>query len=69
LSYVASVFHLPPRESERLICRAQVLRSGRTLVPVEARVYVVRDGQESLCAVALASMAVRQAARMSPVAA
>lgn len=60
---------IAPAAGERLICRAQVLRPGRTLVPVEARVFVVREGQETLCAVALASLAVRQAARLQHVAA
>lgn len=55
-----------PAAGERLVCRAEVLRPGRTLIPVEARVHVVRDGEERLCAVALASMAVRQAQRLNP---
>ena len=54
-----------PAAGERLVCRAQVLRPGRTLIPVAARVHVIRAGEESLCAVALASMAVRQAQRLN----
>lgn len=48
-----------PGIGERLVCRAEVIKPGRTLIPVEARVFAVRDGVETLCAVALASMAVR----------
>lgn len=53
-----------PGLGERLVCRAEAIKPGRTLVPVEARVYVVKDGVETLCAVALASMAVRARARL-----
>lgn len=48
-----------PGVGERLVCRAETIKAGRTLIPVEARVYAVKDGVETLCAVALASMAVR----------
>ncbi|MFN3584201.1 PaaI family thioesterase [Phenylobacterium sp.] len=48
-----------PGIGERLVCRAEAIKAGRTLIPVEARVFAVKDGRETLCAVALASMAVR----------
>lgn len=53
-----------PGVGERLVCRAEAIKPGRTLIPVEARVYAVKDGQETLCAVALASMAVRAMDRL-----
>ncbi|MEW5684937.1 MAG: PaaI family thioesterase [Pseudomonadota bacterium] len=56
-----------PGLGERLICRAEVIKAGRTLIPVEARVHVVKDGLETLCAVALASMAVRARSRLQEV--
>lgn len=49
---------------ERLVCRAEAIKPGRTLIPVEARVFAVKDGTETLCAVALASMAVRRLDRL-----
>lgn len=53
-----------PGVGERLVCRAEAIKPGRTLIPVEARVFAVKDGVETLCAVALASMAVRARARL-----
>ena len=53
-----------PGVGGRLVCRAEVIKPGRTLIPVEARVYAVKDGVETLCVVALASMAVRSHARL-----
>ena len=48
---------LAPSVGERLVCRAQVLKPGRTLTVVEAKVHCL-DGEESkLVAVALATIA------------
>lgn len=55
---------IAPGRGERLVCRAVAIKAGRTLIPVEARVFAVKDGTETLCAVALASMAVRSAERL-----
>lgn len=42
-----------PADGDTLIARGQVLRPGRTLTVSEAKVFVVRDGVERLCAVML----------------
>lgn len=42
-----------PADGDTLISRGQVLRPGRTLTVSEAKVFVVRDGVERLCAVML----------------
>jgi uncharacterized protein (TIGR00369 family) len=53
-----------PAAGERLICRAKVLKPGRSLIVVEAKVYCRTKGEEKLAAVALATIACldRQAA-------
>jgi uncharacterized protein (TIGR00369 family) len=48
---------LAPASGDRLICRAKVLKPGRTLTVVEAKVHCVTDGQEKLVAAALATIA------------
>jgi len=48
---------LAPASGSRLICRAKVLKPGRTLTVVEAKVHCVTDGQEKLVAAALATIA------------
>ena len=45
-----------PGDGDMLISRAQVIKPGRTLTVTGAEVYVVKDGQEKLCATALATM-------------
>jgi uncharacterized protein (TIGR00369 family) len=47
---------LAPAEGELLIARGAVLRAGRTLAVCEAAVAAVRDGAETPCAVALATL-------------
>ena len=47
---------LAPADGELLIARGRVLRAGRTLTVCEAAVAALRDGQETQCAAALATM-------------
>jgi uncharacterized protein (TIGR00369 family) len=46
-----------PSTGDRLTCRAELLKPGRTLTVVEAKVYCRTDGEEKLVAVALATIA------------
>lgn len=56
---------LAPGVGERLICRAQVVKAGRMLIPVEARVFARSPtGEEKLVAVGLATIAVIPADRV-----
>jgi uncharacterized protein (TIGR00369 family) len=48
---------LAPSTGDRLTCRAEVLKPGRTLTVVEAKVFCRIDGAEKLVAVALATIA------------
>jgi uncharacterized protein (TIGR00369 family) len=48
---------MAPSTGDRLTCRAEVLKPGRTLTVVEAKVYCRTDGEEKLVAVALATIA------------
>ncbi|MBM3597830.1 MAG: PaaI family thioesterase [Alphaproteobacteria bacterium] len=45
-----------PGDGERLIARGQVVKPGRTLVVCRVEVFVVKSGQEKLCAIALATL-------------
>lgn len=47
---------LAPGLGDELIGRGQVLTAGKTLIFTEMKLYVVRDGQENLCAVALQTL-------------
>jgi uncharacterized protein (TIGR00369 family) len=47
-----------PAQGERLVCHAEVVKAGSTIAVVEAKCFVVKAGDEKLCAVGLASMAV-----------
>jgi len=47
---------LAPADGEKLIARAQVLRSGRTLKICSADVYVEKNGAEVHCATMLATI-------------
>ena len=47
---------LAPAAGEKLVARGRVVRSGRTLSVAAADVYAVRDGNETLCATALATI-------------
>ncbi len=49
---------LAPATGERLICRAHVLRPGRTLTVVAADVFSLAEGREKQTAAALATIAV-----------
>jgi uncharacterized protein (TIGR00369 family) len=46
-----------PSTGDRLTCRAEVVKPGRSLTVVEAKVYCRIDGAEKLVAVALATIA------------
>jgi uncharacterized protein (TIGR00369 family) len=46
-----------PSVGDRLTCRAEVVKPGRTLTVVEAKVFCRIDGAEKLVAVALATIA------------
>ena len=43
-------------DDDRLIAKASVLKSGRTLTVCRSEVYVVKDGVEKLCAASQASL-------------
>ena len=45
-----------PASGETLVARGRLLKFGRTLSVAAADVYAVRDGQETLCATALATI-------------
>lgn len=45
-----------PADGERLVTRARVVRSGRTLKVCTAEVVAIKGGQETLCAVAQSTM-------------
>ena len=46
-----------PSKGDRLTCRAEVVKPGRSLTVVEAKVFCRIDGEEKLVAVALATIA------------
>jgi uncharacterized protein (TIGR00369 family) len=46
-----------PSLGDRLTCRAEVIKPGRSLTVVEAKVFCRTDGEEKLVAVALATIA------------
>ena len=48
---------LSPSVGDRLTCRAEVVKPGRLLTVVEAKVFCRTDGEEKLVAVALATIA------------
>src|SRR3954470_23315437 len=48
---------LSPSVGDRLTCRAEVVKPGRLLTVVEAKVFCRTDGEERLVAVALATIA------------
>ena len=47
---------IAPSIGDRLTCRAEVVKPGRTLTVVEAKVFCRIDGEEKLVAVALATI-------------
>jgi len=50
-----------PAKGERIVCEAQVLRPGKRMSVVEAKVFSHEKGQAKLCAVALATIAMVEA--------
>lgn len=42
---------MAPADGDRALARGQVLRPGRTLTVTRAEVSVIKDGQETICAV------------------
>lgn len=53
---------LSPATGERIVCEAEVLKPGRVLSVVEAKVWSVTGEARKLCAAALASIAVVETA-------
>ena len=47
---------LAPAAGDKLVARGRLVRSGRTLSVTAADVYAMRDGRETLCATALATI-------------
>lgn len=52
-----SINFVSPAAGERLICRARVVKPGKTLSVVAADVFIVKDGAEKQTATALATIA------------
>jgi uncharacterized protein (TIGR00369 family) len=50
-----------PARGERIVCEASVLKPGRRMSVVEAKVFSHEAGEAKLCAVALATIAVTEA--------
>ena len=55
-----------PGKGQRLVCRADVVKSGRMLTVVEAKVHAEAGGETKLVAVALATIANLPPKRQSP---
>lgn len=49
---------LRPATGERLLCQAQVIKPGRTLIVAESEVYALAAGQSKLVAKAMVTLAV-----------
>jgi uncharacterized protein (TIGR00369 family) len=47
-----------PATGERIVCEAEVLKPGRSLTVVDAKVWSVAGGERKLCAAALATIAI-----------
>ena len=47
---------IAPAAGDKIVARGRVVRSGRTLSVAAADVYAVREGKETLCATALATI-------------
>jgi acyl-coenzyme A thioesterase PaaI-like protein len=47
---------IAPAVGDKIVARGRVVRSGRTLSVAAADVYAVREGKETLCATALATI-------------
>ena len=46
---------LAPAKGERLIARGSVIKPGKTLTISQCEVVCIKDGEETVCAVALAT--------------
>jgi uncharacterized protein (TIGR00369 family) len=51
---------IAPARGERVVCEAQVLKPGKRMSVVEARVFSHEGGEPKLCAVALATIAIAE---------
>jgi acyl-coenzyme A thioesterase PaaI-like protein len=49
---------LRPARGERLVCRAKVLRGGKSVSVVESEVHAVSEGRESLVSKATVTLAI-----------
>lgn len=58
LSAIVNVNLLRPARGSRLVCRARVLKPGRSLSVVESEVYSIEDGVERLASKATVTLAV-----------
>jgi uncharacterized protein (TIGR00369 family) len=58
LSVEYKINMLRPAVGRELICKARIIKPGRTLIPTEAEVFAVNQGQPKMVAKAMASMAV-----------
>ena len=47
---------LSPGDGEKLIAKSTVLKAGRTLTVCEAKVYIIKNGSEKLCAAAQSTL-------------
>jgi uncharacterized protein (TIGR00369 family) len=50
-----------PARGQKIVCEAIVLKPGRRMSVVEAKVFSHEDGEPKLCAVALATIAITEA--------
>lgn len=60
LSIEYKINFLRPAIGTSLRCEARVLRAGRTIIPVEAEVYAIAEGQEKMVAKSIVTLAVVQ---------
>lgn len=51
---------LSPGRGERIVCEARVLKQGRRMSVVEAKVYSHEAGEAKLCAAALATISISE---------
>ena len=60
LSIEFKINFLRPAIADRLRCRAQVLRGGKTVIVAESEIFAEKDGQEKLVSKATVTLAVRE---------
>jgi uncharacterized protein (TIGR00369 family) len=53
-----------PAVGQELICRARIIKPGRTMIPTEAELWVVNQAESKLVVKAMASMAVVPASKL-----